>query len=135
MLNYRLKFKFRFLLRVSQKSGLVKFNKIGPTLNQLNVEDAPYLDDLLEEYYSRYYIPYMAKKKVFSILDIIIWKNENFFTYIEFRPHSFEGVFKLILDSTRKEFNSFRGSALFGKPERVRTRFGSFSLCYTAQQT
>ena len=132
MLNYKPKYKFRFLVRVEKKSGEIKFNKLGPILNQLNVEDAPYIDDILLEYYKYFYRIFLTKKKIFSVLNLIIWKNENLFTYIDLRPHVLEGVLKIILQG-KTFFNFNERKTLFNERKKL-GYLELFSIVYISQQ-
>lgn len=46
----RLVFNLLIKVRWDQKSGL-NLNKVSPVLNQLGIEDAPYLDDSIAHYF------------------------------------------------------------------------------------
>lgn len=94
----KIRYRFRFLIKLDWDGQELKFNKIAGILNQLGIEDSGSLEDLLRHFSENLEWTLGEPMRILGKLDVIVWRKQAYFSVFLFRPFYLEGLVKYWFD-------------------------------------
>lgn len=94
---FKPRYKFKFLIDVKWDGEEVKLTKLAPILNQLGIEGASELEEIMKDYFENLVID-DEHINFYASVFLIIWKRESTFTFFSIMPYALDSLIKFWLD-------------------------------------